>query len=48
MPEYTIVAFDREGLCLGLYVFLWRDEVLIRLPMIRHDLGNHRADDGVP
>ena len=48
MPEQTIVAFDREGLRLGLYVFLWRYEVLTQPPIVRHDLGNQRAFDGVP
>ncbi len=48
MSKHTMIAFNGEGLRLGLNVALWGHNVLLRLPVVRHTLVNERTVDGVP
>jgi len=48
MSKHTSGAFDGDGFRLGLNMFPCRDEVLLGLPIVRHDLVNERTLDGIP
>ena len=47
MSKQTIGAFNGEGFRLGLSMLLWWNELLLRLPIVRHDLVNQRTMDAI-